>query len=47
MNEPLISGVGITDFGRFPELTEEAMAQAAIRDALADAGITIGDVQAF
>lgn len=47
MNEPLISGVGITDFGRFPELTEEALAQAAIREALVDAGIGIGDVQAF
>ena len=25
MKQPLITGVGITDFGRFPELTEEAM----------------------
>lgn len=47
MNQPLITGVGITDFGRFPELTEEAMAQSAILDALADAGIAISDVQAF
>lgn len=47
MNEPLITGVGISDFGRFPDLTEEVLAQAAIVDALADAGITIKDVQAF
>ena len=47
MNQPLITGVGITDFGRFPELTEESMAQAAILDALQDAGIGIGEVQAF
>lgn len=47
MKQPLITGVGITDFGRFPELTEEAMAQSAILDALADAGIAMSDVQAF
>jgi acetyl-CoA acetyltransferase len=47
MNQPFITGVGITDFGRFPELTEEAMAQSAILDALTDAGIAISDVQAF
>jgi acetyl-CoA acetyltransferase len=47
MQQPLITGVGITDFGRFPELTEESMAQSAILDALADAGLGVGDVQAF
>ncbi len=47
MKQPLITGVGVTDFGRFPELTEEAMAQAAILDALADAGTKLGEVQAF
>jgi acetyl-CoA acetyltransferase len=47
MNQPFITGVGITDFGRFPELTEEAMAQSAILDALTDAGIAISGVQAF
>ena len=31
MNEPKIVGLGITDFGRFPELTEEALAQSATR----------------
>ena len=47
MSEAKIVGVGITDFGRFPELTEEALAQSAILEALADAGVGIGDIQAF
>jgi len=47
MNEALIAGVGISDFGRFPDLTEEALAQAAILDALKDAGVALRDVQAF
>jgi len=46
MNEPMIVGVGITDFGRFPELTEEALAQSAILGALSDAGLQIGDIEA-
>lgn len=47
MNEPLITGVGISDFGRFPHLNEEALAQAAILEALKDAGVGMRDVQAF
>ena len=47
MSEPTIQGIAITDFGRFPECTEEALAQRAILDALADAGIEMADVQAF
>jgi acetyl-CoA acetyltransferase len=47
MTQPMITGVGITDFGRFPELTEESMAQSAILDALSDAGTPISDIQAF
>ena len=47
MNEPKIIGVGITDFGRFPELTEEALAQSAILEALSDAGVQMAEVQAF
>lgn len=43
----MITGVGITDFGRFPDLNEEVMAQYAIRKALADAGIAVSEVQAF
>lgn len=47
MTSPLITGVGISDFGRFPHLTEEALAQAAILSAIDDAGIALRDVQAF
>ena len=47
MKQPLITGVGITDFGRFPELTEEAMVQSAILGALEDAGTQLAEVQAF
>ncbi|MGB3068966.1 MAG: thiolase family protein [Ottowia sp.] len=47
MKEPMITGVGISDFGRFPDLTEEVLAQVAILAALKDAGLSIGDVQAF
>jgi acetyl-CoA acetyltransferase len=47
MTEPTIQGIAITAFGRFPEFTEEALAQRAILDALADAGIEMADVQAF
>ncbi|MDP9877923.1 acetyl-CoA acetyltransferase [Variovorax boronicumulans] len=47
MNEPLITGVGISDFGRFAHLNEEALAQAAILSALKDAGVSMRDVQAF
>ncbi|MFN7610273.1 MAG: thiolase family protein, partial [bacterium] len=47
MTNPLITGVGISDFGRFPHLTEEALAQAAILSAVDDAGIALRDVQAF
>jgi acetyl-CoA acetyltransferase len=47
MTEPLITGVGISDFGRFPHLTEEALAQVAMLEALADAGLSMRDVQAF
>lgn len=47
MTEPMIVGVGITDFGRFPELSEEALAQSAILGALSDSGLQIRDIEAF
>lgn len=47
MKHPMITGVGITDFGRFPDLTEEAMVQSAILDALSDSGMAMSDIQAF
>lgn len=47
MSESKIIGVGITDFGRFPDLTEESMAQSAILQALSDANVKMQDVEAF
>lgn len=47
MTEPKIVGIGITDFGRFPDLTEEALAQFAILESLRDSGLQIGDIEAF
>lgn len=47
MSEPLITGVGISDFGCFPDLTEEVLAQAAILAALKDANVSMQEVQAF
>ena len=47
MSEVVISGVGISDFGKFPYLTEEVLAQAAITAALKDADLSIKDIQAF
>ncbi|MEY4249675.1 MAG: hypothetical protein RJA87_1308 [Pseudomonadota bacterium] len=47
MKTPLITGVGISDFGRFPQLSEEALAQVAILEAIHDAGIELHAVQAF
>lgn len=47
MNQVGIVGIGISDFGRFPELPEETLAQVAISDALSDAGLEIGEIDAF
>ena len=47
MSEAVVSGVGISAFGKFPHLTEEVLAQVAVTEALSDAGITIKDVDAF
>jgi acetyl-CoA acetyltransferase len=47
MSEAVISGVGISDFGKFPNLTEEVLAQVAITAALKDADLSIKDIQAF
>jgi acetyl-CoA acetyltransferase len=45
-NEPRITGVGISRFGRLSEETEESLSQAAILAALADAGVGRGEIQA-
>jgi acetyl-CoA acetyltransferase len=47
MSDPKIIGVGITDFGRFPDLTEESLAQCAILEAMYDAQVSMAEVQAF
>jgi acetyl-CoA acetyltransferase len=47
MTEPLITGVGITEFGKFSDLSEETLAQRAISNAIADAGIDFSEVEAF
>ena len=45
MREVAIIGVGIHPFGRFPNETYIEIGQAAVRDALRDAGISWKDVQ--
>jgi acetyl-CoA acetyltransferase len=44
MRDVLISGVGITPFGKFPDSSLRALGTAAIADALADAGVAESDV---
>ncbi|MFN3642881.1 MAG: thiolase family protein [Gemmobacter sp.] len=46
MREAYIVGVGMTPFRRWPEATVRSLAEWAVRDALADAGLEAGDVQA-
>ncbi|HEY5097979.1 MAG TPA: hypothetical protein VII46_08015, partial [Acidimicrobiales bacterium] len=46
MSDVRITGVGLHPFGRFGELTGTAMGVVAVRAALAEAGIGVGDVQA-
>lgn len=44
--ESWIAGVGMTPFGRHPDLSVRDMAEQAVRDALADAGLEAGDLGA-
>ncbi len=46
MRAAYILGVGMTPFRRWPDATVRSLAEMAVRDALADAGITTRDVQA-
>jgi acetyl-CoA acetyltransferase len=46
VSEVRITGVGIHPFGRFGDLTGTAMGVMAVRAALSEAGISVGDVQA-
>lgn len=45
MNEPVVMGVGMHAFGKYPQEGLRELAFPAIRDALADAGIKATDVQ--
>ena len=45
MREVAIIGAGIHKFGRFPNETYIEIGQAAVRDALRDAGISWKDIQ--
>ncbi len=47
MTEAVITGVGISDFGKFQDMTEEVLAQSAIMQALSDANISIKEIDAF
>ncbi len=46
MSDVAVAGVGIHPFGRFEDRTTTDLGVVAVRDALADAGLTGGDVQA-
>jgi len=47
MGKTKIVGVGMTKFGRFPEISAEALAKQAMEDALADANVAFKDIQAM
>jgi acetyl-CoA acetyltransferase len=46
VSDVAVAGVGIHPFGRFEDRTTTDLGVVAVRDALADAGLTGGDVQA-
>lgn len=46
MSLPLITGVGMTPFGRHPHETVESLALSACRDAITDAGVDPSDIDA-
>src|SRR5215472_7392394 len=46
MREVVIAGVGMTRFAKQPERNLKSLAGEAVRDALADASVELGDVQA-
>lgn len=46
MRTTVVSGVGMTPFGRYPERSLKDLASAAITEALRDAGIGLAEVQA-
>ena len=44
MRDVVIAGVGMTNFGRFPEIPYYKLGAAAVLDALRDAGMTWKDI---
>lgn len=46
MTKAYIVGVGMTEFGRFPEKSVVSLAREAVDEALADSGLTRDDIQA-
>jgi acetyl-CoA acetyltransferase len=44
-NQVVVAGVGMTHFGKFPERSVRSLAEEAVHDALADAGVEPKDVQ--
>ena len=47
MSHAYVIGVGVTKFGRHPDLTVESLAADAVLAALADADVQWKDVQQF
>lgn len=47
MTQPMLWGVGTSDYGLFPERRVESLAWAAVAEAVRDAGITPGDIDAI
>jgi acetyl-CoA C-acetyltransferase len=47
VNQPMVWGVGTSDYGSFPERRVESLAWDAVAEAIRDAGITPGDIDAI
>lgn len=43
---PLVAGVGMTNFGRHPDTSTRELASQAVAEALTDAALDLGDIQA-
>jgi acetyl-CoA acetyltransferase len=47
VNQPMVWGVGTSDYGLFPERRVESLAWAAVAEAVRDAGISPGEIDAI
>ena len=45
--QPMLWGVGTSDYGLFPERRVESLAWAAVSEAVRDAGISAGEIDAI